>query len=105
MNKLSITQTGWPVKSHPCPACGGGDVAPGRCYDHLTGREYDCNVCDGRGVLDTQEMADLAIQTELPELRFFIAERDPALTPAERLREMGFESIDTAPSPVFGGAL
>lgn len=88
-----------------CPACGHGSLPPGLSYDHATDRYLDCPVCEGEGYLDRQQLAELARETELVELAGYIEERDPAMSPAEMLLEMGFEPIEAEASAIFGGAL
>lgn len=100
------------MRNYPCPACGHGDLPPGLSYDHTNDpydhtndRYLDCTTCEGEGYLSHAALAALARETELVELAGYIEERDPALSPAEVLREMGFEPIEAEASAIFGGAL
>ena len=78
----------------PCPVCCGPrshpDQPPGQVWDAIWDRPVDCWECDGLGTLTLDEAAAFARETEDAELLALVRERDPELTLAERLREMGF---------------
>lgn len=86
-----------PSAQVPCPVCCGSrshpDQPPGQVWDDVFERPVDCWECDGAGFITDEGLAELARETQDAALLALVAERDPALSPAEVLREMGFTHL------------
>lgn len=105
MNQI-ITVPPTPVKQPvPCPVCCGPrthpDQPPGQVWDAINDCPVDCWECEGTGLLSLDELAELARETEDPDLAALVLERDPALTLEELL---GCDNIDALYGDLGGEA-
>lgn len=69
-------------------------------WDHIWDKPVECWECDGTALITVDELRELATETEDADLLALLAERDPALTPAE----LGFECVDAYYAELGGEA-
>ena len=93
---------------YACPVCEGEGSYTCHRYGIVSGCSScrgtgltDCGQCYGSGYLTTDELADLARETQDAELAALVLERDPALTLEEML---GCDNIDALYGDLGGEA-